>query len=504
MPQRRDIYQYDSVGNRTQRVHTVGSNVTTISDTYDSNGDDRLMTETATGVNVYSTSYSYDNNGSLISEVRTGTGVTTSNYTYDVQNHLVAAIVGGTTTNYSYDANGNRVSSTQGSTTTYYTTDDNNPTGYTQILEQATSFGGTPTTTYVSGLAVLGQANSSGVLSYLVSDGHGSTRILADASGGITSRYDYDAYGNALTSTSGTQILYAGQFLDSATGLYNLRARNYDPTTGRFIGTDPIAYGAIDQTISLDRYLYAGDNPIGNFDPTGQQLLGLLGSIGIDDILEGISSGFALRATTGAVANLAANIVIAEINNQQYTVGQGIYDFFSGGLIAGISGGLANTLTDGLAEVGYGKIFTLLASQFGGAIVNSFSATASYFAKTEAFEGHAPTTKQLLQTAGFSLIGSFLGSTAGKALQNELPAVMEDAAEHASEAFDEFTERASLPGNEGLQAASNALQQAAPYIDDITNYILSNEQAVATAVGTGANTIIGGFFKIVKATVFAQ
>jgi RHS repeat-associated protein len=280
-----DTYQYDSVGNRTQKVHTVGSNVTTIAYTYDSNGDDRLMTETATGAGAYTTNYTYDNNGSLESVVRTGTGATTSNYTYDVQNRLVTAIVGGATTTYTYDANGNRVSSTQDSTTTYDTIDDYNPTGYTQILEQATSFGGTPSMTYVVGQAVLGQANSSGVLSYLVTDGHGSTRILADARGGITSRFDYDAFGNALISTSGTQILYAGQFLDAATGLYDLRARNYDPIIGRFISADTFA-GYLSDPISLESFLYAADNPANYVDLGGHQLDELLVDIGIDGAIE--------------------------------------------------------------------------------------------------------------------------------------------------------------------------------------------------------------------------
>ena len=275
-----DTYQYDSVGNRTQKVHTVGSNVTTIAYSYDTNGDDRLMTETATGTGAYTTQYTYDNNGSLKTETRTGSGATTNSYSYDVQNHLTSATIGNTTTNYAYDADGNRVSSTQGSATTYFTIDDSNPTGYSQIIEVAGSFGGTPTTSYVIGQAVLGQANGSGVLSYLASDGHGSTRILVDANGGITQRYDYDAYGIAQTSTTGTQILYVGEFFDPGIQLYNLRARFYDPNTGRFTSFD---------TFNGDRfvakYIYADGNPVNGADPSGHQTEGQIVALGIGLIL---------------------------------------------------------------------------------------------------------------------------------------------------------------------------------------------------------------------------
>ena len=347
-----DTYTYDNVGNRLTKTHVVGTNTLSITDTYDSNGDDRLVTETATGTGAYSTSFSYDNNGSLILETRTGSGAVTSNYTYDVQNHLTTAVVGATTTTYAYDADGNRVSSTQGSTTTYYTIDGINPTGYTQILEQATSFGGTPTTTYETGVGVLGQANSSGVLSYFVTDGHSSTRILADASGNITSRYDYDAYGNALTSTSGTQILYSGQLLDSATGLYNLRARNYDPTTGRFTSFDSFLGNRFDPT-SLPRFLYGGDNPISNIDPTGRQLSDILVATGIDSLLSGLEfTVFSATANVvqGVEAGESANQVLLNfIINQAVQVGT----VFGLSLLGKIAGGLhAGSLFASLAGEG--------------------------------------------------------------------------------------------------------------------------------------------------------
>jgi hypothetical protein len=47
----------------------------------------------------------------------------------------------------------------------------------------------------------------------------------------------------------------------ASSGLEYLRARYYDPATGRFLGRDPVPY--------LQRYAYAGSNPVNLTDPTG-------------------------------------------------------------------------------------------------------------------------------------------------------------------------------------------------------------------------------------------
>jgi RHS repeat-associated protein len=90
-----------------------------------------------------------------------------------------------------------------------------------------------------SGNELLAQTRS-GATSYYFDDGQGSVRLLTSSSGGVTDRYTYDAFGNLLSSTGSTinPYLYTGQQFDSLTGLYSLRARYYDPTTGRFTSRD--------------------------------------------------------------------------------------------------------------------------------------------------------------------------------------------------------------------------------------------------------------------------
>ena len=87
--------------------------------------------------------------------------------------------VGGLTTRYVYNHDGIRVRSTTGSDPTQYSLiDPNNPTGYAQVLEEASSLPGAPSMSYIIGDDVLAQATGSGA-SYLLYDGHGSTRQLS-------------------------------------------------------------------------------------------------------------------------------------------------------------------------------------------------------------------------------------------------------------------------------------------------------------------------------------
>lgn len=55
---------------------------------------------------------------------------------------------------------------------------------------------------------------------------------------------------------------YRGEYADAESGLIYLRARMYDPSTGRFINEDPIRDG-------LNWYVYCGNNPIKYIDPSG-------------------------------------------------------------------------------------------------------------------------------------------------------------------------------------------------------------------------------------------
>jgi RHS repeat-associated protein len=93
----------------------------------------------------------------------------------------------------------------------------------------------------------------------------GSTRAVTDAGGTVVATYSYDAYGNTVQSSGpiSVPLRYAGQYQDSESGLYYLRARYYDPATGQFISRDPIV------TTTRQPYAYVDDTPLNRTDPTG-------------------------------------------------------------------------------------------------------------------------------------------------------------------------------------------------------------------------------------------
>jgi len=62
---------------------------------------------------------------------------------------------------------------------------------------------------------------------------------------------------------------YRGEQYDSDLGLYYLRARYYNPLTGRFLSRDP-EDGKVKDPKTLHKYLYAGGDPVNALDPTGR------------------------------------------------------------------------------------------------------------------------------------------------------------------------------------------------------------------------------------------
>ena len=102
---------------------------------------------------------------------------------------------------------------------------------------------------------------------YVHRDGVGHVRAVTDGAGAVVNTTDFGLFGRVLgTSGSESALLgYAGRPSDSATGLVDMRARFYDPSTGRFIARDPLPL----QPGAPNPYSYAANRPLMFVDPLG-------------------------------------------------------------------------------------------------------------------------------------------------------------------------------------------------------------------------------------------
>ena len=238
-------YGLDPVGNRSSESSTLSG---LDPGTFTYNSDDEVSTDT------------FDNNGNT-----TATGGKT--FAFDSENHLVSM---GSTVGLLYDGDGNRVAKTANGVTTRYLVDDLNPTGYPQVVEELV--GGSVERTYAYGLQRISEnqvISNTWTPSFYETDGEGSVRQLTDAAGAVTDSYDYDAFGNKINSTGTTpnNYLYRSEQYDPDLGMYYLRARYYNPLTGRFLSVDSQAGQG------QRRYEYAGADPVNGMDPSGNEAI---------------------------------------------------------------------------------------------------------------------------------------------------------------------------------------------------------------------------------------
>jgi RHS repeat-associated protein len=167
----------------------------------------------------------------------------------------------GSGVSFKYDPFGRRIYKSSSSATSVYAYDGDN------LVEETISSGAAvaryaQTENIDEPLAML----RSGTTSYYQSDGLNSITSLSSTAGALAQTYSFDSFGNQ-TAASGSitnSFRYTGREFDTESSLYYMRARYFDPATGRFIGEDPIQFGA-----GPNFYAYVGNNPIGRIDPLG-------------------------------------------------------------------------------------------------------------------------------------------------------------------------------------------------------------------------------------------
>ncbi len=259
-------YGYDTAYRLTSETISVATPAGAIGATYDHTGDRLTRSSTVTGIAAATATYdandrqvgiTYDNNGNT----SVASGVT---YGYDFLNHLTSATG---SISLKYDGDGNRVQETASGITTNFLIDDNNPTGVPQVVEELV--GGVVQRQYTYGHSLISQNQAAGV-SFYGMDAQQNVRFLTNTSGVVTDQYTYDAFGNLITSSGTTPNSYrfASEHLDTNLGLYYLRARYYNASTGRFWNRDSAAINP-NNPRELNRYVYTADNPANATDPSG-------------------------------------------------------------------------------------------------------------------------------------------------------------------------------------------------------------------------------------------
>ncbi|MBN9396965.1 MAG: RHS repeat-associated core domain-containing protein [Candidatus Melainabacteria bacterium] len=108
------------------------------------------------------------------------------------------------------------------------------------------------------------EIDGAGNVTYLHQDHQNSLIARANGAGTLTAKYEYSPWGEA--SLPGTGLGYTGQRWDADLGLYNYKARYYDPVKGRFLQPDPAGY---QQDMNL--YTYCVNDPVNLSDPNGGQ-----------------------------------------------------------------------------------------------------------------------------------------------------------------------------------------------------------------------------------------
>ncbi|MGW7657995.1 RHS repeat-associated core domain-containing protein, partial [Streptomyces tendae] len=110
-----------------------------------------------------------------------------------------------------------------------------------------------------------------GTVSLTLADHHGTAQLAVDtATQKLTQRRTLPfggVRGQQPTAWPGTKGFVGGTDDTKTTGLTHLGAREYDPTTGRFLSVDPVMEPG--DTQQMQGYAYANSNPLTFSDPTG-------------------------------------------------------------------------------------------------------------------------------------------------------------------------------------------------------------------------------------------
>ncbi|QAU24201.1 hypothetical protein EO087_09545 [Dyella sp. M7H15-1] len=267
-----ETYSYDPLYRLTAVTEADGSTLESV--TYNPTGD-RLS---KTGSGLATGAYGYNPGthqliatGNAARSVDAGGNTTAINqagstygFGYNARNRMALAQLNqSTVANYAYNAAGERVTKTASGSTERFNYDEGS-----QLLSE---YGATNREyVYLSDIPVanLDTQGTTTSVAYVTADQLGTPRAVTDSSGNAMWTWVYrgNAWGEQAPTSSGYtyNLRFSGQYFDEETSLnYNLN-RDYDPSTGRYIESDPLGLRA-----GLNTYAYGLNSPLSNVDPLG-------------------------------------------------------------------------------------------------------------------------------------------------------------------------------------------------------------------------------------------
>jgi RHS repeat-associated protein len=137
---------------------------------------------------------------------------------------------------------------------------------------------------YVYGINLITSRNNSGVEKFYLYNAHGDVVQLVSSSGTVVKTYKYDAFGVEydIDEDDTNYFRYCGQYFDTESGTYYLRARYYDPALGRFTQQDGWEYGDRNDTLSLNLYTYCHNDSVNYVDQSGNRAADTYGDMYTD------------------------------------------------------------------------------------------------------------------------------------------------------------------------------------------------------------------------------
>jgi RHS repeat-associated protein len=381
-PGKTTVYSYDNAGNRVSQNETytsvqpsgfvdeaTGKDIQYIlkkSDyTYSSSNtllklSEGMFDENSAELARKTTKYVYDNNGNQLHQTVsyvlpdntklrpaskgaaygdniTGTIdklVEKTSYQYDGFNHLKKSetVKDGirTTAEYTYDGDDLRVRKTAKKSDKGYEAEVTNYLYDRQNVILETDANNNVKARYVKGINYISKVDASNKEAYFLFNGHGDVVQTADGSGTILNQYDYDIWGNPVLTieTAENAIRYSGEFMDSETGLYYLRARYYDPYIGRFT-TEDSYWGEDKNPLSLNLYTYCHNDPVNFIDPSGHKeayLTDLAASAGNNNVKWDAKTKSATLTVNGIKQTITVGKNGAKIVNNKIVIDSKVFD----------------------------------------------------------------------------------------------------------------------------------------------------------------------------------